>query len=77
MKQTNNLPVSFKINEEEYLPCFHLVISVIRTIFAEQKCVLTQKYSARIKNSYLIYTKDFNIGDNELVYLPFYMTAMI
>lgn len=35
------------------------------------------KYSARIKNSYLIYTKDFNIGDNELVYLPFYMTAMI
>ena len=35
------------------------------------------KIFSRIKNSYLIYTKDFNIGDNELVYLPFYMTAMI
>ena len=35
------------------------------------------KYSARIKNSYLIYTKDLQIGDNELVYLPFYMTNMI
>jgi len=35
------------------------------------------KYSARIKNSYLIYTKDFQVGDNELIYLPFYMTNMI
>lgn len=35
------------------------------------------KYSARIKNSYLIYTKDLQIGDNKLVYLPFYMTNMI
>ncbi len=35
------------------------------------------KYSARIKNSYLLYTKDFLKGDNELVYLPFYMTGMI
>lgn len=35
------------------------------------------KYSARIKNSYLVYTKDFQKGDNELLYLPFYMTGMI
>lgn len=35
------------------------------------------KYSARIKNSYLIYTKDFQVGDNELIYLPFYMTGML
>lgn len=35
------------------------------------------KYSARIKNSYLIYTKDFQKGDNGLVYLPFYMTGLI
>lgn len=36
-----------------------------------------RKYSARIKNSYLIYTKDLQIGDHELMYLPFYMTSMI
>lgn len=35
------------------------------------------KFSARIKNSYLIYTKDFQAGENELMYLPFYMTGMI
>ncbi len=35
------------------------------------------KYSGRIKNSYLLYTKDFQIGKNELIYLPFYMTGMI
>ncbi|MBQ8424211.1 MAG: ATP-binding protein [Coprobacter sp.] len=35
------------------------------------------KYLSRIKNSYLVYTKDLQIGDNELLYLPFYMTAMI
>lgn len=35
------------------------------------------KYSARIKNSYLLYTKDLKIGDNELMCLPFYMTGMI
>ena len=35
------------------------------------------KYSARIKNSYLIYTKDFQKSDNGLVYLPFYMTGLI
>lgn len=35
------------------------------------------KYSARIKNSYLIYTKDLQIGENELVYLPFYMISLI
>lgn len=35
------------------------------------------KYSARIKNSYLLYIKDLQKGDNELMYLPFYMTGMI
>lgn len=36
-----------------------------------------KKYSTRIKNSYLIYTKDFQIGDNELLYLPFYMISLV
>lgn len=36
-----------------------------------------RKYSARIKNSYLLYSKDFQKGENELVYLPFYMAGMI
>lgn len=35
------------------------------------------KYSGRIKNSYLLYIKDLKIGENELIYLPFYMTGMI
>ena len=35
------------------------------------------RYSARIKNSYMLYTKDFQKGDNELMYLPFYMAGMI
>lgn len=35
------------------------------------------KYSARIKDSYLIYTKDFEVGDGELLYIPFYMTSII
>ena len=35
------------------------------------------KYSSRIRNSYLLYTKDLQKGDNELLYLPFYMTGMI
>ena len=35
------------------------------------------KHSGRIKNSYLLYTKDLKIGENELMYLPFYMTGMI
>ncbi len=35
------------------------------------------KFSSRIKNSYLIYTKDFQVGENELLYIPFYMTGMI
>lgn len=39
--------------------------------------VFRAKYSARIKNSYLIYTKDFQVGDNELIYLPFYMTSLV
>lgn len=39
--------------------------------------VFRKKYSARIKNSYLVYTKDFQIGDNELLYLPFYMVGII
>lgn len=34
-------------------------------------------YVSRIKNSYLIYTKDFQVGENELLYIPFYMTGMI
>lgn len=35
------------------------------------------RFSARIKNSYLLYTKDLQKGENELLYLPFYMTGMI
>ena len=35
------------------------------------------KYSARIKNSYILYTKDLQTGDNELMYLPVYMTGLI
>lgn len=35
------------------------------------------RYSGRIKNSYLLYTKDLMVGDNELMYIPFYMTGMI
>ena len=35
------------------------------------------KFSSRIKNSYLIYTKDFQVGENELLYIPFYMTGII
>lgn len=35
------------------------------------------RYSGRIKNSYLLYTKDLMVGDNELIYIPFYMTGMI
>ena len=39
--------------------------------------VFRTKYSSRIKNSYLLYTKDLQKGENELMYLPFYMTGMI
>ena len=35
------------------------------------------KFSSRIKNSYLVYTKDLQVGKNELLYLPFYMTGLI
>lgn len=35
------------------------------------------KYSNRIKNSYLIYKKDFQRGENELIYIPFYMTGLL
>lgn len=35
------------------------------------------KYSSRIQNSYILYTKDLQVGDNELMYLPFYMTGLI
>ena len=35
------------------------------------------KYSSRIKNSYILYTKDLMVGENGLLYLPFYMTGMI
>lgn len=36
-----------------------------------------KKFSSRILNSYLLYTKDLQKGDNELIYLPFYMTGLI
>lgn len=36
-----------------------------------------EKFSAGIKNSYLLYTKDLQKGENELLYLPFYMTGML
>lgn len=36
-----------------------------------------EKFSVRIKNSYLLYTKDLQKGENELLYLPFYMTGML
>lgn len=36
-----------------------------------------KKYSSRIKDSYLIYTKDLQTGDGEMIYLPFYMTGII
>ena len=35
------------------------------------------KYRSRINNSYLVYTKDFQLGGNELICLPFYMVSMI
>lgn len=35
------------------------------------------KFSARIKSSYLVYTKDLHVGENELLYIPFYMTGLI
>ncbi|MBQ2400102.1 MAG: ATP-binding protein [Muribaculaceae bacterium] len=35
------------------------------------------KYSSRIKSSYLLYTKDLQVGENELLYLPFYMTSIL
>lgn len=35
------------------------------------------KFSGRIKNSYLLYTKDLQKGESELMYLPFYMTGLI
>lgn len=36
-----------------------------------------KKYSARIKQSYLLYTKDFQKGEGDLLYLPFYMTGLL
>lgn len=36
-----------------------------------------KKFSSRILNSYLLYTKDLQKGDNELIYLPLYMTGLI
>lgn len=35
------------------------------------------RYSSRIQNSYILYAKDLQVGDNELMYLPFYMTGLI
>lgn len=38
--------------------------------------VFCEKFSSRISNKYIIYTKDFKIEDN-IVYLPVYMTMLI
>lgn len=35
------------------------------------------RYSSRIQHSYILYAKDLQVGDNELMYLPFYMTGLI
>lgn len=35
------------------------------------------KFSARIANSYILYTRDLQRGDNELLYLPVYMTPLL
>ena len=39
--------------------------------------VFRQKYSKRIGNSYLVYGKDFQKGDNELMYVPTYMSSLL
>lgn len=36
-----------------------------------------KKFSARIRQSYLLYAKDLQTGENELLYLPFYMTGLL
>lgn len=36
-----------------------------------------KKFSDRIKQSYLLYTKDLQKGEGELLYLPFYMTGLL
>lgn len=35
------------------------------------------KFSARITNSYILYTRDLQRGGNELLYLPVYMTPLL
>ena len=35
------------------------------------------KFSARIRQSYLLYTKDLMKGEEDLLYLPFYMAGML
>lgn len=35
------------------------------------------KYSSRIDHSYVLYTKDLQRGDNELMYLPVYFTPLL
>ena len=35
------------------------------------------KFSARIANSYILYTRDLQRGDNELLYLPVYMAPLL
>ena len=39
--------------------------------------VFRKKFSDRIRNSYLVYSKDFQIGDNELLYIPTYMVSLL
>lgn len=39
--------------------------------------VFRKKFSDRIRNSYLVYPKDFQIGDNELLYIPTYMVSLL
>ena len=39
--------------------------------------VFRQKYSQRISNSFLVYSKDFQKGDNELMYIPTYMVSLL
>lgn len=36
-----------------------------------------KKYQARIQNSYVLYTKDLQKGENGLLYLPVYMTPVL
>lgn len=39
--------------------------------------VFRSKFSQRIANSFLVYSKDFQKGDNELMYVPTYMSSLL